>query len=663
METLTINTILIANRGEIASRIIRTCKKMGIRSIAVFSNADKDMPYVGEADMAVNIGEANPAASYLDQQKIINTAIKYKADAIHPGYGFLSENAAFAEKCQSENVIFIGPNPEAIEAMGSKSAAKKLMTEWGVPVIPGYQGEDQTTTRLREEAQKIGFPVLLKATAGGGGKGMRIVHSEKEIASAIDAAKREAQNAFGNDELIIEKYIASGRHIEFQVFGDKHGNVIHILERECTIQRRYQKIIEESPSPVMTDTLRTAMGESAISAAKALDYDNAGTVEFIFDESTNDYYFLEVNTRLQVEHPVTEAITGLDLVEMQVESAQGFPLRVTQDTIQSSGYAIEARLYSEDPTNNFLPVSGMVSKFKLPKVDGLRVESAIISGSEISIYYDPMIAKLIVWDTNRSAALRKMHYVLENMVCLGITTNQDLLVHLLANEKFRQGQYDTHFIDSQIDLSNLDHSKSEGALLAGIAGTIYNWRLRKARQTKLTAIPSGWRNNFYEYQKDAWTFGETVINVQYRFRETGFLIIAEGLEHEAQLISFKNDHLILEIDGLRQAFDIVQRGPDHFIHTPQMGPIHLVLNDRFPAKETERTKGTYLSPMPSQVVKLLVSKGDEVKAGQGLIVLSSMKMENTINADEDGTVEEIYVEENANIEADITLLKITPIAS
>lgn len=521
-KTQTINTILIANRGEIASRVIRTCRKMGIRSVAVFSEADKDLPYIGEADVAVNIGAASPAESYLNQDKIIEAAQQNGADAIHPGYGFLSENAGFAERCAAAGLIFVGPNVQAIKAMGSKSAAKSLMQQHDVPTIPGYQGSDQSNEHLRKEATKIGFPVLLKATAGGGGKGMRIVRKVSEIDAAIEAAKREAQNAFGNDEMIIEKYIESGRHIEFQIFGDQHGNAIHIMERECSIQRRYQKVIEESPSPIMNDALRNEMGASAVAAAKALDYDNAGTVEFIFDEPSGKYYFLEVNTRLQVEHPVTEEITGLDLVKMQIESAMGSPLRVTQADVQARGYAIEVRLYAEDAANDFLPVSGTVSRFEMPQVEGLRVETAIQSGSQISMYYDPMIAKLIVWDAQRAAALRKMRYVLRNLVCLGMTTNQDFLIHLLEHPDFEAGKYDTHFIEQKIDLNKFTENKTTHAPAAALACTIFNWHLREKNRTQLKSIPSGWRNNFYEHQRDIYHFNETQIEVKYRFQYDKF---------------------------------------------------------------------------------------------------------------------------------------------
>ena len=453
------NSILIANRGEIASRIIRTCKKMGIRSIAVFSEADRLSPYVRQADSAVFIGNSPPAESYLEQNKIINAAKKVNADAIHPGYGFLSENAGFARACEQAGIIFIGPTADSIEAMGSKAQAKELMEEHGVPVVPGYQGSDQSLEKLQSEAKRIGYPVLLKASAGGGGKGMRIVENESELSAGIESAKREAANAFGDENLILEKYIRNGRHIEIQIFGDHHGNVVHLLERECTIQRRYQKVIEESPSPVIDEKLRDALGEAALKAARALNYSNAGTVEFIFDEQDSSFYFLEVNTRLQVEHPVTEEILGLDLVQMQIETASGKPLSISQADVKGNGYAVEARLYAEDANNGFTPDTGTIHLFDYPKVDGLRVETAIESGSDISVFYDPMIAKLIVKDQERISAYRKMVYVLQNLVCLGVKTNQDFLLQLFQNENINNGTYNTHFIRDEFDFQKTRKSQ------------------------------------------------------------------------------------------------------------------------------------------------------------------------------------------------------------
>ena len=631
---------------------------MGIKSIAVFSEADRNAPFVAQADIAVFIGESSPTASYLDQDKIIATAKKTKSDAIHPGYGFLSENVSFAKRCEAENIIFIGPNPLAIDAMGSKSKAKTLMQLHGVPVVPGYQGTDQSVEKLKSEAIKMGFPVLLKATAGGGGKGMRIVHEASEVENAIHAAKRESKSAFGDDELIVEKYIASGRHIEFQIFGDKHGNAIHILERECSIQRRYQKVIEESPSPVLDDALREAMGNAAVNAAKALNYDNAGTVEFIFDDKTKDFYFLEVNTRLQVEHPVTEEVTGLDLVQMQIESAQGLPLSIAQDEVKGKGYAIEARLYAEDASNDFLPVTGTIQRFEIPKVDGLRVETAIESGSEISVFYDPMIAKIIVWDESRRAAHRKLQYTLRNLICLGMTTNQDFLLHLAENDEFQKGNYNTHFIQNKINLNAIAQKSGENYAFAGIAACLSAWQKREQKRTLLKSMPSGWRNSFYDYQKEIYLIGETELIVKYRFQKEQFKFLINDNEYAVQLIETKNNDLRLEINGLQYQFHLAQNGNDYFIHNEDFGNIHLIEKERFPIKVAEKIKGGYETPMPSQIIKILVEVGQIVKTGDGLVILSSMKMENTIEASEDGVVEEIYAAEGSSVEAGFLLLKI-----
>jgi len=653
-----LSSVLIANRGEIASRIIRTCRKMGIQSIAVFSEADRQALFVAEADMAVYIGESNPTASYLNQEAIIAAAKKVGADAIHPGYGFLSENAGFARRCKAEGLIFVGPRPEAIEAMGSKSKAKTLMAANGVPVIPGYQGADQTLATLANAAKEIGFPVLLKATAGGGGKGMRIVHAAAEIESAIEAAKRESLNAFGDEELIIEKYIESGRHIEFQIFGDQHGKAIHILERECSIQRRYQKVIEESPSPIMDEALRARMGEAAVQAALALQYDNAGTVEFIYDEKSGDFYFLEVNTRLQVEHPVTEEITGLDLVQMQLESAMGLPLRSEQNDIQPNGYAIEARLYAEDASNGFLPVTGTILRFELPEVEGLRVETAVGNGAEISIYYDPMIAKIIVWDENRAAAHRKLQYVLRQLVCLGTKTNQDFLLLLSQHPDFLAGRYDTHFIQDQIDLSALEKPAKDKLAKAAIAACLQGWRSREAARNLLQAMPSGWRNSFYDYQKVQFYDGSTLIQVQYRYQNKTFHFRIAEAEYEVRLLETAQDQIGLEIDGIQYRFQVAQVGRQYFLQQEELGTVCLTEEDRFPVKEVEQKPGGYEAPMPSQIVKILVTPGQEVQAGDPLIVLSSMKMENTLTATTEGTVEEIYAVEGANVAAGFLLLQL-----
>ncbi|RXJ51182.1 acetyl/propionyl/methylcrotonyl-CoA carboxylase subunit alpha [Gelidibacter gilvus] len=653
-----INTILVANRGEIASRIFRTCKQMGITSVAVYTDADKNAPYVQEADLAIHIGDSEPAASYLNQNKIIAAAKQVNADAIHPGYGFLSENPDFAERCSKEDIIFIGPNVEAIRAMGSKAEAKSIMEKAKVPTIPGYKGKDQSTQTLKAEALRIGFPLLLKATYGGGGKGMRIVHKEEELDNAITSSKREAMNAFGNDDLMVEKYIASGRHIEFQVFGDQHGNVIHILERECTIQRRYQKVVEESPSPVLTQELRERMGDVAVAAVKALNYDNAGTVEFIFDETTNDFFFLEVNTRLQVEHPVTEEITGLDLVKMQIESATGMPFQVQQEDIKGNGYAIEVRVYAEDAENNFAPVNGTVHMLRYPEVEGLRVESAIRTGSEISMHYDPMIAKIIVHDSNRNSAIAKLNYVLKNTICQGTRTNLAFLQTIIENEDFIAGKYDTHFIENNIDLTAIATLNQQDKEELAIVATLYNWQQREEQRTKLRAIPSGWRNNFYEHQKEAVVINDEEITVNYRYLEDHFEVIINDEKRISEIINCSEDSIRLSTNGLQKTFAICVKDDLTYIHTPSIGNVEVTLLDRFPIKEKAKEKGGYTSPMPSKIIKLLVATGDVVKENDPLIVISSMKMESTIMADEDGIIEEIFVEEGQNVQVDHLLLKI-----
>ncbi|MBT8219589.1 MAG: ATP-grasp domain-containing protein [Bacteroidia bacterium] len=659
MEFETINTILVANRGEIAARVIRTCKKMGIRTVAVFSEADRYAPFVRQADTAVYIGASPPHLSYLDQDKIIHAAQKTSADAIHPGYGFLAENSVFARRCASEGIIFVGPNAVAIDAMGSKSRAKSIMQAHQVPTVPGYQGKDQDLGRLVSEAEKIGFPLLIKPTAGGGGKGMRIVHDKKKLKPAFEAAKREAQSSFGNDELLIERYIQSGRHIEFQIFGDQHGHAIHLLERECSIQRRYQKIVEESPSSIMTEQLRQSMGEAAVNAAKALNYDNAGTVEFIFDDQTGDFYFLEVNTRLQVEHPVTEEITGLDLVQMQIESAQGMPLQITQEQVSGTGYALEMRLYAENPANDFLPQTGTIHRFSYPEVEGLRMESAIASGSEISIYYDPMIAKIIVHDKNRQSAIQKMNYVLGNMVCIGVQTNQDFLKHLTEQATFVKGQYSTHYIQQHIDLDKFE--KKDGITLtkAGIVATLYAWIQREQKRQLLSSLPSGWRNSFYEHQKDVYQQGEAIVEIKYRYLDSHFEMISGADTYRVKLISAKSDTVCIEMEGVQSTYHVFQNDMTLYIHGDDIGNIRLEKIERLPLPEKEIMKGGYSAPMPSQIIKILVEEGQKVEAGDALLIISSMKMENTISAEEDGRVVSIMTAEGENVEAGHPLIQIS----
>ncbi|MFC1750962.1 acetyl-CoA carboxylase biotin carboxylase subunit [Pseudomonadota bacterium] len=439
--------VLIANRGEIAVRIIKACQEMGISTIAIHSDIDKKSPHVLIADIAVNLGDPTPIQSYLNIPKIIEISKDYGAEAIHPGYGFLAENPDFAETCNKAGIKFIGPSPKVISLMGDKIAAKKTMEKANVPVIPGYHGSKQNNDALVIEGKKIGFPLLVKAAAGGGGKGMRIVHSEDALLEAIVGAKRESKSSFGDDTVFLEKYLDKPRHIEFQILADEHGNSVHLFERECSIQRRHQKIIEETPSPVMTPELREKMGEAAVRAAEAVGYSNAGTVEFMVDGSLN-FYFMEMNTRLQVEHPITEMITGVDLAKWQLKIASGEDLSFQQSDLMQRGHAIECRIYAEDPSNGFIPSVGLIKKMESPVGPNIRVDSGITSNLHVSPYYDPMLAKLAVYAENRNEALQKMIWALSHYAVMGVTTNISFLKKVLEHQEFIKGNISTHFIDN-----------------------------------------------------------------------------------------------------------------------------------------------------------------------------------------------------------------------
>ncbi len=440
--------ILVANRGEIAVRVMRSAREMGIKTVAVYSDADRDAFHVKYADEAYYIGKSPSAESYLNMDKIIEVAKKSGAEAIHPGYGFLSENAEFSQRCKEVGIVFIGPEPYAITTMGDKITARKTMEKAGVPVVPGATIEDES--KLFETAEKIGFPIMIKASAGGGGKGMRLVHSKEELSEAYRLAKAEAKAAFGDDTVYIEKYITSPHHIEFQILADKHGNVIHINERECSVQRRHQKIIEETPSPLMTPELRKKMGETAVQAAKSVNYVGAGTVEFLVSDN-REFYFLEMNTRLQVEHPITEMTTGYDLVKEQIKIAYGLPLEIKQQDVPQLGHAIECRIYAEDPDNNFMPAPGKVAFIKHPEGIGVRVDGYVYRGFEIPIYYDPMIAKVITWGKDRNEAINRMIRALSEYRIAGIKNNVSFLIKVLKHPKFREGKYDTRFVGLYID--------------------------------------------------------------------------------------------------------------------------------------------------------------------------------------------------------------------
>ena len=657
-----ITKLLVANRGEIAIRIFKTCREMGIATVAVFSDADENALFVKMADEAFRIGGKQPNESYLVMDKIIDAAKQTGANAIHPGYGFLSEKVEFAQRVIDENIIWVGPHPKAIEVMGSKIGAKKIMQSHNVPTIPGYQGDDQSESTIKSKAIEIGFPVLLKASAGGGGKGMRIVRLESELDKAINEAKSEALNGFGDDTLLIEKYFDTSRHVEFQIFGDKHGNALHLFERECSIQRRYQKVVEESPSPFITQETRQKMGDAAVAACKAIAFDNAGTVEFIVAPDQS-FYFLEVNTRLQVEHPITEEVTGLDLVRLQIEVAEGRPIPFNQEAISQCGHAIEVRVYAEDAANNFMPVSGKIIDWIPAKIDGLRYDTGIESGSEISTFYDPMIAKIIAKGKNRQEAISKLTLALQELVLTGFTTNKNFLTAILQNEDFQKGDFDTHFLDKIFKYEGEKYNQESIDILTC---ALQHYRFLERQKIQPITNLSGWRNNFYQAQQEKYSFGGFEFLVEYK-NENGVLNISFAEK------TFKSKNCpqttvdcrpltadifyVFEINNIRRKFFFSQNGNQYFVHSPQLGQIVLLSVDRFPNPIEETVKGGYAAPMPGEVTIVLVKAGDTVKSGDALLKMISMKMESTIEAQADGEVEEIYVNDKQFVEAGTLLLK------
>lgn len=649
-----IKKIVVANRGEIAVRIMRSCREMGITTVAVFSEPDENAVFVREADEAYALGGVSAAESYLDQDKIIDVVKKSGADAIHPGYGFLSENAGFAKKCEENGVIFIGPASNVIDTMGSKVNAKKLAKDAGVPVIPGYEGKQDAET-FKAEANKMGYPVLLKASAGGGGKGMRIVNSEKELVQAFESAQNEAEKSFGDGKLLLEKYFPSAKHIEVQIFGDEHGNQIHLFERECSVQRRYQKIIEESPSPSLDDKLREEICGAAVSLAKSINYTNAGTVEFILDENKN-FYFLEVNTRLQVEHPVTEEVTGLDLVKLQIEVAMGLPLREEAMNAEQDGHAVECRIYAEDPENNFFPSTGTLVAYEEGGDWDTRHDSGLERGSKIDVHYDPMISKVITYAETRDSAILKMISSLNDSAFLGLRTNKDFLVEILEHQSFRDGSFDTKFIENNYTDWKQEYS-DETLNSALVAAMLARWGGRRINSNWPNSL-NGWRNSFYQAQFDEFAFREENYKVWYSVAsDNQFKATIGDTDFDVKLLSYVEDFIECEIDGHRKSFIVATSEKDTYVVNSGVGSIALANVPRFVEPGSTALKGGYAAPMPGEILKVLVKAGDKVKSGDRLIVMNSMKMETSVEAHSDGEVEEVLVEEKAFVEADTVLLK------
>ena len=651
--------ILIANRGEIACRVIRSCRRLAVRTVAVHSEIDAHALHVEMADEAYAIGGPRPADSYLRGDRIIEVAKARGAQAIHPGYGFLSENGDFARAVESAGLAFIGPTPEAIEKMGLKDRAKSLMEAAGVPVVPGYHLERQDDAFLAVEAKRIGFPLLVKAVAGGGGKGMRLVADEHGFAEGLAAARREAKGAFGDDRVLLERFVAGPHHIEFQVFGDTHGHFVHLFERECSIQRRHQKVLEETPSPFLDDALRERMGAAAVAAARAIGYRGAGTVEFIVG-ADRQFHFMEMNTRLQVEHPVTEMVTGEDLVEWQLRVAAGEPLPRTQEEIRASGHAIEVRLCAENPANQFLPETGRIAVLRAPPGGrGVRLDTGVREGDAVSVFYDPMIAKLVAWGRDRGEAARRLREALGETAILGLGTNLAFLERVVGHEAFLAGATDTGFIERhRAALLPPASEVATEALVAAAARVFLDERAAVAGRP-----PSPWNDTF------GWRLNQSARRRMEFRREDGVAVAVDaemhprhasltvaGRRHRVVIGPAEGERLQIELDAETYFARVVRLGERISAVVPQ-GRFELELVDPFHYEPPEALPDARLTAlMPGRVVKTLAKAGDAVRKGQALMILEAMKMEHTIVSPRDGVVERVAFAENELVPADAVLL-------
>jgi acetyl/propionyl-CoA carboxylase alpha subunit len=649
-----IRKILIANRGEIACRIIRTCREMGIATVAVYSDADARALHVEMADEAIHIG-ANPAPeSYLNGEKIIAAARRTGSDAVHPGYGFLAENADFAQTCVDAGLIFIGPPPSAIAAMGKKRESKLMLR--GIPLVPGYNGEDQSDAALVAAARDIGYPIMVKASASGGGKGMRQVDSPEDLPTALETARREAKQAFGDDTLILERVVREPRHIEVQIFGDKHGNVIALGERECTIQRRHQKIIEETPSTALTPSLRAEMFAAAASIGTQLGYTNAGTVEFLLDDQKH-FYFMEMNTRLQVEHPITEETTGFDLVRWQIMVAEGFPL--PDMDVYPAGHAIEVRIYAEDPANDFLPTVGKILRWRPP--EDVRVDTGVRSGDEISVYYDPMVAKIIAYGEHRDGAIRRLDYALSQLQLLGLRSNISFLRRVLTHPDHLAGNITTAFITQHPELLKEENPPSTAAWVAAAVAQL-------AMASKNGASPvSGqhWRNNPFRPIRQRFKWGKQITEILLTPDSDHFYhATIAGQSHEVQVWQYSETAISLSIDGHRQHVTVVPgTGSQWWVHSNGYTGMLEWLDPLPEAAHSRNAAGSLRAPMPGQIRAVNVSAGQSVKAGDVLVILEAMKMEHRIKAPGDGIVTAIHFQVGQSVSADAALLEIRPLGT
>jgi 3-methylcrotonyl-CoA carboxylase alpha subunit len=658
-----IRRLLIANRGEIACRIIRSCQRLGIHSIAVYSAADAGARHVRMADEAVAIGPAPAGESYLSIARILAAAEETGAGAVHPGYGFLAENDEFAQACRDAGLIFVGPTPETIRDMGSKRRARRVMQAAGVPVVPGYDDESQDDATLTAAAEEIGLPLMIKPSAGGGGKGMRVVRRFEELAGALAGARREARAAFGDDRLILERFIERPRHVEFQVFADAHGNVLHLYERECSIQRRYQKIIEESPAPGISESLRERMGTAAVAAARAVDYRNAGTVEFLVDGE--DFYFMEMNTRLQVEHPVTEAVTGLDLVEWQLRVAAGESLPVVQEQIAPRGHAIEARIYAENPFEGFLPSTGRIGRFVHPPVGaGLRIDSGVEDGDEVTIHYDPMIAKLVVWAGDRDAAVAALRRALARTLITGPATNLALLRSIAAYPDFAAAAMDTGYLDRHLDaVIDALPRPHEVALAAAAVARLMGADRRPARASDPNSpwdVHDGWRpaggGVRLAFADDCGGRYEVLA----AGRDGRYRMTIGDRRHAVTAARADADRLQLRVDESDYTATVLAADDEVYVGLDS-GGFELSRLPLYPTAGGTEEDAHPGAPMPGRIVALYVAEGDAVEPGQPLLVLEGMKMEFTLTAPAGGVIRRIRCAEGEMVEAETPLVDLDPL--
>ncbi|HLE12387.1 MAG: hypothetical protein A2504_01265 [Bdellovibrionales bacterium RIFOXYD12_FULL_39_22] len=661
-----ISKILIANRGEIAIRVINTCREMGIKTVTIYTEDEIGLPHTFSGDFSICLGQGPLSQTYLNQELIVKIALEQKVDAIHPGYGFLSENPTFAKKVTEAGIIFIGPSPESMRIMGDKKTSKETVEKIGVPLIPGYHGNNQDPNFLKETADKIGYPVLIKASAGGGGKGMRVVNDPADFQSSLESAKREAKNSFGNDIVLLERYILNPRHIEVQMMSDKHGNHLHFFERECSIQRRHQKIIEETPSTALTAEIRRDITATATKITSYINYEGAGTMEFILDQS-GKFYFLEMNTRLQVEHPITEMVTGYDLVRLQIEVAQGDILSVKQEDISQQGHAIEVRIYAEDPANNFLPSIGKVLKTGRPTLNNVRLDTGYIDGNEVTVNFDPMLAKLIVHAATRNQAIDKMGVSLDDVIFLGLKTNRAYLKRILSTKEFKDGLTYTNFVEVNKDkLLPKDLRREEIALAISSqlfcpqetyhTNVNYNATTRGSATTAWDTLGS-FSANFVgrkiiingeevDYKLTKNSDGEvqlSVMNRNYNFRQVAALgdqlVINDGKKNFT--VSMTKNRRTNKVHAVIQSKDVVMEIPT-----------------RTRKKSGEAEHGGMLSPMPGKIFKILVKEGEAVAKNQPLLIMEAMKMEHTIKANGDGKISKIHFKEGEVINGGVNLIEL-----